>query len=192
METSILKSLKDSVKNWWTSLILGILFIIMAVWIMMTPLESYLALSVFLGVLMFISGIMEIIFSIGNRKTLDGWGWQLTSGVLDFILGAILVSYPQITMVVLPIFIAFWILFKGVAGISFSIDLKSYGIKGWWMLLGICVIVCLFAISIFIEPLIGGFGIVYMTAFGFLFAGIFRIGLALKLQKLNKTLHNKE
>ncbi len=182
----IMNSLKDAVKNWWASLVLGILFIIVAIWVMFTPLSSYLALSILFAVFMFVSGIIEIIFSVTNRKTLYGWGWYLSSGIFDFVIGFILLIYPQITMLVLPFFVAFWLMFKGFSAIGFSIDIKRYGSKEWGYLLCLGILVCLFSILILIEPVIGGLSIVYTTAFAFLFIGIFRIYLSFRLRKLHK------
>ena len=67
MET-VFNEIKHSVKNWWTSLLLGIVYIIVALWLMFSPLSSYVALSIVFSISMLISGILEIIFSLSNRK----------------------------------------------------------------------------------------------------------------------------
>ena len=43
MET-VFNEIKHSVKNWWTSLLLGIVYIIVALWLMFSPLSSYVLL----------------------------------------------------------------------------------------------------------------------------------------------------
>ena len=67
MET-VFNEIQHSVKNWWTSLLLGIVYIIVALWLMFSPLSSYVALSIVFSISMLISGILEIIFSLSNRK----------------------------------------------------------------------------------------------------------------------------
>lgn len=65
MET-VFNEIQHSVKNWWTSLLLGIVYIIVALWLMFSPLSSYVALSIVFSISMLISGILEIIFSLSN------------------------------------------------------------------------------------------------------------------------------
>ena len=70
----LIKTVRSAIKNWWVHLLLGILLIIMGAWVMTTPISSYITLSIFFSVLMFISGLTELIFAISNAKNIDGWG----------------------------------------------------------------------------------------------------------------------
>ena len=67
MET-VFNEIKDSVKNWWTSLLLGIVYIIVAISLMFSPLSSYMALSIIFSISMLISGILEVIFALSNGR----------------------------------------------------------------------------------------------------------------------------
>ena len=73
MET-VFNEIQHSVKNWWTSLLLGIVYIIVALWLMFSPVSTYVALSIIFSVSMLISGILEIIFALSNRKGVPSWG----------------------------------------------------------------------------------------------------------------------
>ena len=75
MET-VFNEIQHSVKNWWTSLLLGIVYIIVALWLMFSPVSTYVALSIIFSVSMLISGILEIIFALSNRKGVPSTGWQ--------------------------------------------------------------------------------------------------------------------
>lgn len=188
MPEALFKKVKSAVKNWWVHLLMGVLFIIMGIWIWSTPVSSYLALSVFFSVLMFISGLFELIFAISNAKNIDGWGWYLTAAVIDFIIGIILISYPGITATILPFFVAFWVMFKGFSAIGVAIEMKQHKVSAWGWMLFFGIIAIIFAIMIIDNPLIGGLSIVYLTAFAFFSIGIFRIALAFKLRSLHKFL----
>ena len=68
MET-VFNEIQHSVKNWWTSLLLGIVYIIVALWLMFSPVSTYVALSIIFSVSMLISGILEIhLCYLCNRK----------------------------------------------------------------------------------------------------------------------------
>ncbi|MDD6210618.1 MAG: HdeD family acid-resistance protein [Bacteroidales bacterium] len=185
MET-IYENMKCAAKNWWLSLILGILFIGFSLLLMFTPLESYIALSIAFSIIMFISGIFEIVFSISNRKDSSVWGWYLAAGIIDLLIGFYLMFNPGVSMILIPFIVAFWLMFKGFSGIGNAINLQRYGAKnwGWAFVLGILAIIC--SIAIIWQPVAGALSVVYMIAYAFLFIGIFRIMFSFQLKKLGK------
>ncbi len=101
MET-VFNEIQHSVKNWWASLLLGIVYIIVALWLMFAPLSSYVALSIVFSISMLISGILEILFAVSNRKGVPSWGWYIVGGLIDLVLGIYLIAYPMVSMEVIP------------------------------------------------------------------------------------------
>ena len=97
-----------AVKNWWLSLLVGLLYIIVAIYLMFAPLASYVALSILFSVSMFVSGLFEIAFALANKKGISSWGWYLAGGIIDLILGIFLMASPGLSMEVLPFVLAFW------------------------------------------------------------------------------------
>ena len=83
-----------AVKNWWLSLLVGLLYIIVAIYLMFAPLASYVALSILFSVSMFVSGLFEIAFALANKKGISSWGWYLAGGIIDLILGIFLMASP--------------------------------------------------------------------------------------------------
>ena len=128
---TLFDEMEHAVKNWWLSLILGILYIIVALCLLFAPGSSYIALSVIFSISMLISGIIEIIFSISNRRSISSWGWYLAGGIIDLILGIYLVAYPLLSMEVIPFIVAFWMMFRGFSATGYSMDLKRYGTREW-------------------------------------------------------------
>ena len=185
MET-VFNEIKHSVKNWWTSLLLGILYIIVSLCLMFSPIGSYLALSVIFSIAMLVSGILEISFAISNRKGINSWGWYLVGGIIDLILGIYLIAFPLVSMEVIPFLIAFWLMFRGFSSTGYAIDLKRYGTRdwGWYMAFGILSILC--SLLILWQPTIGALYAVYMISFTFLIIGLFRIMLSFELKNLHK------
>ncbi len=186
MENNLLSSVQSAIKNWWMSLIIGILFVGVALWMMFVPIESYVVLSVLFSVCMFVSGLFEIAFAVSNRKIISGWGWYLTAGIIDLILGIFLICSPVVTMTILPLIVAFWLMFRGFSAIGFSMDLNTMGVRGWgwYMVFGILAILC--SLMVLWDPAAGALGAVYIVSFAFLFIGVFRIMLSFELQALGK------
>ena len=105
---TFIDTINFGVKNWWVSLLLGLLYILIAICLMFTPLASYVALSVLFSVSMFVSGTLEILFAVTNKKNISSWGWYLASGIIDLILGIYLMANIGLSMAVLPFIVAFY------------------------------------------------------------------------------------
>ncbi len=186
MNSTFIEEVRSAVKNWWVSLVLGILFVLVALFLMFYPIVGYGALVILFSACMFASGIMEIFFSVSNREQLSGWGWYLACGIIDLILGIFLIWYPGIAAISIPFILSFWLMFRGFSSIGFSIDLSRYGAHnwGWYLAFGILAIIC--SLAIMWNPGAGAFASVYILAFAFLFIGFFRIMLSVDLRNLYK------
>ena len=91
-----------AVKNWWMSLLLGLLYIAVALCLLFAPVSSYVALSVIFSISILVSGILEIFFAVGNKKIINSWGWYLAGGIIDLLIGIYLVFYPLVSMELIP------------------------------------------------------------------------------------------
>jgi uncharacterized membrane protein HdeD (DUF308 family) len=186
MEISSFKRIKKEIKHWYLLTIVGLLFIALGIWVFMTPLSSYLALAILFSVSFLVSGISEIIFSISNRKELNSWGWKFALGLLTTIVGMILVASPLLTIVTLPLYVGFAVLFRSIMAISFSIELSSYGSKQWGWLLFFGILGLLFSYILIWNPLFAGLTVVYWTGLALIMLGIFSIYFSIQLKQLGK------
>lgn len=175
---TIFDELQQEVKNWWISLILGILYVIVAISLMFSPLSGYAVLSILFSVSMLFSGLLEISFAVSNRRRVSSWGWYLAGGIIDMILGFYLIAYPMLSMEVIPFIIAFWLMFRGFSSVGYAMDLKRYGTRdwGWYVAFGILAVIC--SLIILWQPAVGALYAVYMISFAFLIIGFFRIMLS--------------
>ena len=172
---TFIDTINFGVKNWWVSLLLGLLYILIAICLMFTPLASYVALSVLFSVSMFVSGTLEILFAVTNKKNISS---------------IYLMANIGLSMAVLPFIVAFWLMFRGFASTGYAMDLKRYGTRnwGWYMAFGVLAILC--SIGIIWQPGLGALSLVYMIAYTLLIIGIFRVMLSFELKSLHK--RNKE
>jgi uncharacterized membrane protein HdeD (DUF308 family) len=175
-------------RNWYWELIMGILFIAVGVWVFMTPVSSYVALSIFFAVTFLVTGIMQISFAVSNRKHMEGWGWSLAGGIVDTLVGLLLVSTPAFSMAVLPFYIGFALLFRSSLAIGLSFDLGKWRVPDWGWLLLIGIVGVILAFIMIWNPVFAGLTIVAYTAMAFLAIGIFQVYLSFRLKKLNKEL----
>jgi Uncharacterized conserved protein len=185
MRNEFFETLQSAVKNWWVSLIIGILFIGAAQLLLFYPQAGYLVLATTFSILMFAIGLFEIIFSVSNKNILPGWGWYLAFGIIDLLLGCFLLFMPGLAEGILPFLLAFWLIFRGMSTLGQSIEMQRYGSHswGWYLALSILSIIC--GIGVIFFPVAGAFSVLYIVAFMFLFLGLARIMLAFDLKKLH-------
>jgi uncharacterized membrane protein HdeD (DUF308 family) len=182
--SNIISKVSNSVKNWWIFLIIGVLLIFGAVWMFKTPVESFVSLALLFSTLILISGVLSIIFALANRADIDNWGLYLAGGILDFVIGFILLKYPGLTLVLFSMFIGFWLLFRGFNTISVSLKLKKDGGENWTWILFFGALIVMFAFMSIVNPLIGASYLVYTLALSILLLGIANIFLGMQLKKV--------
>lgn len=185
METDIFNATKNATKHWYLSLILGILFICVGIWVFMTPVSSYLTLSILFSVTIFVSGIFEIIYSISNRKEMDNWGWVLTGGIIDLLFGLWLMASPLLSIAILPFVVGFMLMVRSMMAIGFAFDLKDFANSGWGWLLALSILGLLFSFVLLWNPAFAGLTLVIWTGCAFITLGVYRIFLSFKLKHLH-------
>lgn len=184
MNTSTLKTAMDAVKHWYIPLIIGLIFILLGIYVLATPAASYLTLSLVFSLSFLVSGILEIVFSIANRKEMDSWGWYLAGGVLYSLLGILLLSRPEISLITLPFVVGFYVLFYSASALGWAYDLRNMGIMGWGNVAVAGVLGIILSFILLWNPLFAGFSLVLWTGIAFLMIGLSGIMFSLHLKKI--------
>lgn len=183
------KSFKKSVKHWWISLFVGILAVIVGVWCLASPDVTLISMTYVFSSMFLIGGIFDVVFALSNRKYMSGWGWTLTSGILEILLAILLFALPvPIVAGILIYLVGFWILFRSLWGIGESCALQMAGFRGWGWLLALSILSLCFSFFYLLSPVFGGIFVVVLVGTGIICYGIFRIVLSFKLREINKTL----
>ena len=186
--TNLISNAVSTIKHWWLFLILGILLLAGGIWIIFTPATGYVALVVLFVVLLLVSGIFQIIFSISNQKELSGWGWYLAGGILEFLIGIFLWSRPDIAIGVLTVVVGLWILFRGVSIIAISTDLKGMDVKGWGWLMALGILMAILSFMMILNIRFGAKTVVFFTGFAMIFMGVAYTMFSLKLKEIKSKL----
>ena len=145
-----------------------------------------------------VSGILEVFFAAGNKKTISSWGWYLAGGIIDLLIGIYLVFYPLVSMELIPFIVAFWLMFRGFTLCGYSTDLKRYGTKSRLPDDSHRAknsqnakhqipppVLCAIAFQIW-QPGLGAVTVLYMLSITFLIIGCFRVIFSFELKRLHK------
>lgn len=179
MET--ITTYKQSFKYWWLGIIVGILSIVFGIWIFRNPIESYLGLAMYFSIMFILIGISEIINAFTGKRHRQ-WGWSLTMGILDFVIGFLLLYNLAWAADILPYVVAFILMFKGIDFIGYATQMQTQRIANWGWLLFAGILTVLFSFLIIFHPLFGVFNIIVWTGLAFIFGGISAIIFSLTVR----------
>lgn len=175
-------------KHWWVSLVIGILSIAVGASCFMVPVDSLAIMTWFFMAVLIAGGIFNIFWAAKNRRWNGTWGWSLARGIMELLFGIwlMMLPLPAVTTALIYV-IGFWMLFNSVIGICESCALAELPMSGWGWLLA-CNILSLICSFIFLAaPVYGGIFILVYIGLSFILYGLFRVVLAFKWRKFNKT-----
>jgi uncharacterized membrane protein HdeD (DUF308 family) len=166
-----------SIRHWWVFLVRGILFVLTGIYMISSPTTSYVALGFFFGLVILLAGVSELLHSYRGRNE-SSRSWHLMIGLIDIILGVVLMSHISASVTVLRIIVGIWFLFRGISLLGFSGILG----KSWVLSLG-GVLTLLFGLLVLFNPAFGSMTIILWIAFAFILTGLFNILLAFRLKR---------
>ncbi len=185
-----IESMKKAVKNWWISLLMGILAIVMGVFCFAAPGASLIGLTYVFIIGFILGGILDITFAVSNRNYVYGWGWTLAAGILELLLGVMLLTLPAASVtVILVYFVGFWILFRSLWSIGESSQLQMLGVKGWGWALALSILCAILSFLYLLSPTFSkGVFVIALVGLSMLVYGIFRIVMAFEFRQIGKQL----
>lgn len=169
---------KQSYKNWSLVLIKGIVLILLAILVLMSPADALLAWAIYIGIGLILGGIVIIILGFSAKGVIDNWGWRVFEGVIDIFIGFILLANPAVTAAVLPFVIGFWGAFYGM--MLFIDAFAGTGSAGMKMISGILLF--LLSMIIMFNPVFAGLTLGIWFGIILLMAGIYNVIVSFSLK----------
>ncbi|ELV09017.1 DUF308 domain-containing protein [Wohlfahrtiimonas chitiniclastica] len=174
-----------SQNKWWLSVIIGVLFIVLGIWSLMTPVATFLTIAYFIGFMFLFTGVAEI-FSVSSQN--PNWGWSLLSGVLDFIIGILFLTMPPGEVMLVTTFLfGFWILFRSMLGLGLVLSLKNSTdhpkSDQWKSIIALPIIGIVLGFIFLLSPVIAGGIIVGIFSASIIAFGVFEIYWGFFLKK---------
>lgn len=171
-------------KNWWLVLLKGLLLIVLAIIVIGNPGDTLLAIALFIGIGFLFSGIAIIFVALLGKNDLENWSWKLAEGILDVLLGFILIANPEITAIVIPFLIGFWALCYGILLTAGAFSSKEFS---WIKLLAGILIIILGNIIMF-NPIVMGLTLAIWIGITLLIVGIANVVFSFDIKKLKQAL----
>lgn len=116
-------------------LISGLALLAVGIWAVVQPVGAVAAVAVFIGIAALISGISHLVAYFSDRDKMAASGWVLARGILDTLVGILLLFNLPATMLVLPLVFGVWAIFTGIVYVSGSFSARAADVKNWWLIL---------------------------------------------------------
>lgn len=179
-----ISSLKDSISHWYIVFLVGLIFLATGLLILIRPHEAMMTLATLLGIAFLLAGIVEIYFALANRTAMIRWAWPLVFGILTSLVGLLFMFIPEFTVLVMTLALGLLVVFRSIAAISFSLDVRLLGGKFWWVYMLLAVAGIFFSFALILSHLLLKELINEWTGLALLTVGVYNIFLGLRLRRL--------
>ena len=170
-------------EHWVLFLVEGVVLLVLGATAVVLPPIATLAVTILLGWLFLVSGILGLITTFWMRHA-PGFWWSLLSAVLGIVVGAVLLASPLTGAFSLTLVLVAFFLVEGAVSIMFALDHKRElsGQWGWMLVSGIIDLGL--AIMIFAGlPSTAAWAVGLLVGINMIFGGSALIAMALHARK---------
>ena len=168
------------VRNWWLLLLRGIAAVVFGILTFVWPGMTLLTLVILYGSFALVDGVIAVAAGAVGGKSGPRW-WLIFAGLLGIAIGVVTLAWPDITALVLLLFIAGWAIGTGVLQIAGAIRLRKE-INNEWLLIASGALSILFGIVLAAQPDVGALALLFVIGMFAVLYGILLITLAFRLR----------
>ncbi len=143
--------------------IVGVLLIICGIICLAQPAVALTTATLFLGISMMVSGIVDIVIFAKGNNAMFGAGWFLVDGILTVLLSLLILFNQAFTALSLPFIFGMWLMFSGITKFVNSFDLQRMGVRGWGWFTAIGIVLALAGFLSFLKPVASLFALSILT-----------------------------
>jgi uncharacterized membrane protein HdeD (DUF308 family) len=126
---------------WKTTLLSGVLAVILGVLVLAWPAKTILVAAIFFGVYLLVTGISQVIFAFSLHVSAGGRVLLFISGAAALILAILCFRSLQESILLLAIWIGVGFIFRGVATAASAISDPTLPGRGWEIFIGLISLV---------------------------------------------------
>ncbi|HXX09190.1 MAG TPA: HdeD family acid-resistance protein [Pseudolabrys sp.] len=170
-------------EHWVLFLIEGIVLLILGGIAVVIPPVATLAVTIFFGWLILISGIVGLVTTFWMRHA-PGFWWSLLSAILGIVVGVMLIASPVIGALSLTFVLIAFFLIEGAVSIMFALEHKRELSGQWgWMLVSGLIDLVLAAMILAGLPSTAAWALGLLVGINMIFGGAAMIVMALHARK---------
>lgn len=163
---------------------ISIIFCLVGIALIAFPAPSARTIAVFFGVAMIVFGAVRLVGYFSRDLFRLAFQYDLQFGILLIIMGAITLIKPDDMMNFLCISMGICILVDCLFKTRIAMDAKRFGIRQWWLTMGMAVITGIIGLLLAFRPSEALNVIVTLLGVSLLSEGILNLSVAVSLVKI--------
>ncbi len=104
------------------AVVLGILLVIGGIVVVSWPGVTFLVIAVIWGITLLVGGIARVVSAAVLRGY--GWGWLVVLGIIETIIGIVMLAWPDVTAYVILLLIGIYSIVAGILQIVLAFELR--------------------------------------------------------------------
>ena len=170
-------------EHWVLFLVEGVVLVVLGATAIVIPPLATLAVTIILGWLFLVSGVMGLVTTFGMRQA-PGFWWSLLSAALGVVVGMLLLAQPISGAFSLTIVLVAFFIIEGAASIMFALDHRRELSGNWgWMLVSGIVDLVLATLVFAGLPSTAAWAIGLLVGINMVFGGSALIAMALHARR---------
>ncbi|MGE0118277.1 MAG: HdeD family acid-resistance protein [Dongiaceae bacterium] len=168
--------------NWWLFLVRGVAAILFGILALAWPGVTLVTLVLLYGAFALVDGVSALVAAVMGRTSKAPRWWLAIVGLLGIAAGILTFVWPDITALILLLFIAGWSVAIGVFQIVGAIRLRKQIDNEWWLILSGALSV-LFGVALFLMPGAGALALIWLIAIYAILFGVVTLAFAFRLRR---------
>jgi uncharacterized membrane protein HdeD (DUF308 family) len=166
-------------EHWALFLAEGIILVLLGIAAILVPLIATIALTIIIGWIFLVSGIMGLITTFWARQA-PGFWWSLISAIVAIAAGVVLLLWPVSGSISLTLVLIAFFVIEGIASIMYAIEHRNQLTGRWvWMLVSGIIDLILAGIIFAGLPGTALWALGLLVGINMVFGGVALIGMAL-------------
>ena len=180
--------MNDISRTKYFSLISGIIFLIVGIYIITRPLFIAYTINIIFCVMLLIEGISQISAYLSEKRE-GRSNWRLVEGIISIIIGIYLViGYPLGLPITIIVAIGIWLFFIGISKLLMGMRVVKFEKNIGQRLIVIAVIQIIFGIIVILNPLLIASYISLVIAISLIVQAIVAIFRFFRLNRMERKL----
>jgi len=169
-------------RSWWMFAWRGAVAVLFGVLALAWPRLTLLWLVALFAAFALLGGGAALVAAIKHRKSDEDWWLALLLGLAGLAAGVIAILHPDLTALVLVLWMGANAIVTGILDIAMAIRLRKV-IRGEWLLILAGIVAISFGVLVFLFPTAGALALVWLISFYAILTGVLLLALAWRIRK---------
>ena len=165
-------------------IVMSVLFCVLGTALLLRPDVSVRWFGRLLGIGMLVFGAVKLVGYFSRDLFRLAFQYDLAFGLLLIALGTMTLCHPGDAISFLCVMFGIPVLADGLFKIQIALDSHRFGIRTWWLLMGLAVLTCIIGVLLVFRPWDGAQVLVMLLGISLLLDGILNLSVALCTVKI--------